>query len=443
MKAEEALDYVSLRLKAAGVEAFDAIAGESESAGLEVYEGKVKTTELNVSRGIGIRLFRDNHPGYAYCEKYSIEALDLTIAAALENSYLTGELHLRLPEPAALAGMEIHSYDPAIEEVTFEQMKKFCLELEQKAKTLDPRIKNIPYLGASRSTSRFIIRNSQGVHLEKKSASVSAGLGVVAHSGNNRKMGVYSNGARSFNFDSDYMAQTAAERAISLLDARPIPSGDYPVLLTNRVASQLFGMFSSIFFADLAQKGQSRLKDRLGDEIAVKDLNLVSDPFIPEAPGSMLFDGEGVPARKIQVIEDGRFVSFLHNLESAYRAEVEPTGNASRGYSGRVGTAFANLVVPVGQAKISDLQQMEKQVLQIEKLEGASGCSAVSGEISIGAQGFLWEHGRMVQPVDRITINGNFFDLLTSIHHYSDSYSDSFSSVKVPDLLVSGLKVAG
>jgi PmbA protein len=67
----------------------------------------------------------------------------------------------------------------------------------------------------------------------------------------------------------------------------------------------------------------------------------------------------------------------------------------------------------------------------------------VSGEISIGAQGFLYEGGKRVRAVDRVTLSTTFFELLLHIRGLSDSYSDSFSSVKVPDVLVEDVHVAG
>jgi PmbA protein len=79
----------------------------------------------------------------------------------------------------------------------------------------------------------------------------------------------------------------------------------------------------------------------------------------------------------------------------------------------------------------------------IVKLEGGSGCSAISGEISIGAQGFLYEGGQRVRAVDRITLSTNFFDLMKNISGLSDEYPDAWSSMKVPDVLVEGVSVAG
>ena len=59
-----------------GSQPFDALAGKSESVGLDLYEEKVKNTEISQSRGIGVRLFVDNKPGYAFTEKlYSYRSI--------------------------------------------------------------------------------------------------------------------------------------------------------------------------------------------------------------------------------------------------------------------------------------------------------------------------------------------------------------------------------
>src|SRR5690606_34182208 len=138
-------------------------------------------------------------------------------------------------------------------------------------------------------------------------------------------------------------------------------------------------------------------------------------PLVPGWPGSHLFDGEGVPARRIDVIKDGVLKTFLYNLESAAKAGVAPTGTGSRSYAGKAGTGFANYVVPLGTDSLESLLARYPKCLLIVKLEGGSGCSAISGEISIGAQGFLYENGRRVRAVDRITLSTNFFDLLKNI----------------------------
>lgn len=449
LSPQQAIDFLFAAAKTKGANAYDAVAGESESLGVELFEGKVKSTEISNSRGIGIRLFRDGRPGFAFTERLTHDALARTVEDAWSHAGLTDPVDLELPQPAQLADLDLQSFNPTLENVTLDEMKSLGLELEIQAKNgphADARIENVPYLGVSRSGGYSLIANSNGVLYESRSNSVSAYVGVVAKQGEIKKMGVFGRGGRHFNhtlFDPAYMARMAVERGIELLDAAPVPSGAYPVVFSHRVSEQLFGMFGSPFFAEAAQKSQSRLKDKVGERIASPLFNLVSDPLLPGMPGSHLFDGEGVASQRLEVVKDGVLQTYLYNLESAKKAGVVPTGTGSRGYSGKAGTGFANYLVPLGTHSVEDLLAQHPKCLLIVKLEGGSGCSAISGEISIGAQGFLYENGVRVRAVDRITLSTNFFDLLQNIEGFSNEYSDAFSSVKVPDVLVNPVHVAG
>ena len=439
----DALEFMAAEAKRLGADKFDAVAGESESMGLELFEGKVKSTEISNSRGIGIRLFRAQRPGFAFTEKMSREAITQTVKDALSHTLLTDEVDMDLPEPRTLPDVDLKSFNPALEEVGLDRMKALGMELETLAREADARIDNIPYLGVSRSAGMSMVRNSNGVAYSSRSNVVSAGIGVVAKQGESKKMGVYSNGGRSFSFDPRFMAGKAVERAVDLLGAESVPSGRYPVVFSNRVSPSIFSMFSSPYYAEAVQKGQSRLTGKLGQAIAVPELNLTSHPHIPGAPGSHLFDGEGVVTSVLEVVKEGVLRTYLYNLESAKKEGRAPTGTGARGYSGKAGTGFSNFIVDKGSRSLEDLLAAYPQCLYVTKLEGGSGCSSISGEISIGAQGFWYEQGRRVKPVDKVTLNSNYFELLLALRGFSNAYSDAFSSVKVPDILVESMYVAG
>jgi PmbA protein len=78
----------------------------------------------------------------------------------------------------------------------------------------------------------------------------------------------------------------------------------------------------------------------------------------------------------------------------------------------------------------------------VTELEGGAGCNPVSGDISIGVQGFLVEGGRRVQPVDSVTVAGNWYELLHRIRARGDRYQPNLSRRLVPALLVEGLAVS-
>ena len=59
------------------------------------------------------------------------------------------------------------------------------------------------------------------------------------------------------------------EKAAELLGAHTIEGGRIPVVLDEYCAPHLLGMYFQAFHAEAAQKGVSRLKGRLNEEIAV------------------------------------------------------------------------------------------------------------------------------------------------------------------------------
>ena len=216
-----------------------------------------------------------------------------------------------------------------------------------------------------------------------------------------------------------------------------------PVILDEYCAPQLLGMFFRAFHADAAQKGTSRLAGRLGEKIAGENVTLYDDPHISGARGSSHLDAEGVLAQKLSLVDQGVFENFLYHVESATKEKRTSTGHARRSYNSGVGTGSHNLVMEKGSYSLEELCQQPERALLVTSLEGAAGCNAISGDISIGVQGFLLEKGERVQPVDSITIAGNFFDLLGQIQGLGNCYQPYLSKVFVPPMLLDGLAISG
>ncbi|EMJ96175.1 TldD/PmbA family protein [Leptospira alstonii] len=444
MNLDRSVEYVLDVCKKKGLDAYDLVASESKDVGIELFRKRVSNTELSNSRGIGIRLIQSGKPGYSYSEKLSEEALTQMVEDAVAQAKISDPLDIDLPGTSELPNIHIRSYEESLESLGFEWLKSTGEKLDDLAWSVGEKIENVPYSYAGKTWSRFILANSNGLFHSEKSNLVSAGVALVATDGKSKKMGGYTrSGLDLERIQPEFIVSTAAERSMALLGASPVKSGSYPIVLSNRISPQIFGMFSSPFSADSVQKGLSRLEGKLGSQIASKNWNVFCDPHVVDYPGSRLLDAEGVLTRKKAVIENGVLQTYLYNLESAKKEGVSPTGNAVRSYGGRVGTSFNNYVVPKGDKSLKELLNAYPECIYVLKLEGGSGCSAVSGEISIGVQGIYYKNGMPVHPVDRITMNLNFFDLLFRIEGISNEYNDSYSSIKVPDILIREASIAG
>ncbi|TGM59915.1 TldD/PmbA family protein [Leptospira adleri] len=444
MNLDQSVEYVLGVCKRKGLDQYDLVGSESKDVGIELFKKRVSNTELSNSRGIGIRLIQDGKPGYSYSEKLSEEALSQMVEDAIAQAKISDPLDIDLPGQTELPDIPIRSYEESLESLGFEWLKSTGERLDELAWSADDRIENVPYSYAGKTWNRFILANSKGLFHSERSNLVSAGVALVATDGKSKKMGGYTkSGLDLAEIRPERIVSTAAERSLSLLGAEPVKSGNYPIVLSNRVSPQIFGMFSSPFSADSVQKGLSRLEGKIGSQVASPIWNVFCDPHIVDYPGSRLLDAEGVLTRRKAIIENGILQTYLYNLESAKKAGVASTGNAVRSYGGRVGTSFTNYVVPKGKESLEELLSRYPECIYILKLEGGSGCSAVSGEISIGVQGFYYKNGKPIHPVDRITMNLNFFDLLFSIEGISNEYNDSYSSIKIPDILIREASIAG
>jgi len=441
MNMQDSIEYLAEIAKKSGAEQFDVLAGSHDSRGVSVFNGVLQNTEISNSCGIGIRIFKNQKPGYASTEKFSKESLEQTLADALSNSEYTEPINADLPEPTTISSV-LPTYNPKLESIDTNCLLNTCLSIEKQVLAAS-EIKNVPDLGAEISSSTTIFANSKGIFFQDKRNSFAVGAGAVAERNGVVKMGWYGKGGRDFEqISTEQISGEVISRAKELLSPRPVRGGKIPVILSKRISASVLSVYLSPFFADNAQKGLSRLKDRLGEKIASEKFSLSSEPLLPDLPGSILMDSEGIPTSALGVVENGVFKSFLYNLESASKEQRKSTGHGVRGFSGKAGTGFMNAVVSLGELSGKEILSVFPKCLLINHLEGSSGCNPISGEISIGAQGFWCENGVPLHATDNLTISANFFDLLNNITEIGSEYSDYFSNVKVPSLAISEMAVS-
>jgi PmbA protein len=441
MNMQSAVKYLSEIAKKSGAEQFDILAGNSDSRGISVFNGALQNTEISNSCGIGIRIFKEQKPGYASTEKFSKESLTQTLADALSNCEYSEPIDAELPEPITI-NETLPTYNPELETIDINHLLSTCLNIEKQILAAN-EIKNVPDLGAEISSSTTIFANSNGIFFKDRRNQFGIGAGAVAERNGIVKMGWYSKGGRDFGIVStEQISKEVINRAKELLSPRPLKSGKIPVILSKRISAGILSIYLPSFYAENAQKGLSRLVNRLGEKIASEKFSLSSEPLRSDLPGSLLIDSEGIRTTSLGVVAQGEFKSFLYNIESAAKENSKSTGHGARGFSGKAGTSFINAVVPLGELSNKEILALFPKCLLITHLEGNSGCHPVSGEISIGAQGFWCENGTPLHAVDNLTIFTNFFDLLKNIVGIGTEYNDSFSSIKVPSLAISEMSVS-
>jgi len=443
---QQAAEHVLFLAERHGLKEVDALIEREDALEVEIREGKVEKVEQSTSLGLGVRVLRDGKTGLASTERLDADAIERAFQSALENSELQDPTEVLLPEAAngfsPPESLEI--YNSNLENLTSKDLAELGLVIEGAAKNADTRVSTIPYLGVSRNSSELLLVNTKGTRYHQRKNSVGAYCGALLQDGDVRKTGMRFWNQRLWNPEAgQHIGEEAVRKGAELLQAQPIPSGKLPVVLDEYVVPRLLGIYFGAFSAESAQKGMSRLKGKLGEAIAIPELTLLDDPHRIGGNRSRFLDAEGIPTQPMPLIENGVFRNFLYHVESGRKDNRTSTGHAGRSYSGGISTRTHNLVWPLGDSTLEQLCAIPEECLLVTQLDGAAGCNPISGDISIGVQGFLYRNGERVQPVDSITIAGNFFDLLTQVKATGNAYQPNLTHLFIPALLVEGFSISG
>ena len=442
MDQQAAVDYVLSLAREDGEPDVDLIVERSEQLSLRVLNGQVEKIDQATALGLGIRVVHQGRTGVASTERLEPAALEKAFRSAKENALLNDPTEVVLPQAATNIPdpQDLRLLNPDIERLTVDELGTFGLEIESTARQADTRVTAVPYLGVSRSSSEYRIVSSHGVDYQQRQNSVGAYCQALLEDGERRKSGGHMWAERAWDpGQSTVIGSTAVRKAADLLTASSVPGGQVPVVLDEYCAPQLIGLYLGCFSAEAAQKGQSRLQGRLGEMIADGSLDLTAEPHRVGAGSSRYMDAEGIPTRTVPLIANGRFEEFMYHIESARQDGRESNGHAGRSYGSGIVTSGHNIVMPIGSHSLDALVGLPEKCLLVTELEGAAGCNPLSGDISIGVQGFWIENGERKQAVDSVTIAGNFFDVLKAIRRGN---TPNLSRMFIPAVLVDGLTVS-
>ncbi|MFA5794342.1 MAG: TldD/PmbA family protein [Candidatus Brocadiia bacterium] len=123
------------------------------------------------------------------------------------------------------------------------------------------------------------------------------------------------------------LARTAADKAIKAQNAVSVPAGPYTVVLEPMASVEfLFFMAFHGFGALSYQEGRSFLSGKMGKKVMGENINISDDIYHPMVRG-MPFDFEGMPKKKVLLIEKGVAKGVVYDRLTAKKAKTHSTGH--------------------------------------------------------------------------------------------------------------------
>ncbi|RQW77777.1 MAG: TldD/PmbA family protein [Geobacter sp.] len=431
-------------LKTRSLDGWEIFQVASRNLSIEVKEQKVDTFTSSQPVGVSVRIFKAGRIGFSFSTSLDEPDLSKMVDSALvgaENQ--TADECLGFPGPLSYPEMPV-LVDEGLSLVGEGEKIERAVELERLTLAADFRIKRVRKASYGESSYEVFIRNSLGVNGSYRATSVSSSVSAVAEQNGDSQMG-WDFGFSTFfsGVDIETIARTAAANAASLLGARKIPTMRCPVLLDNRVATEILEILAPAFLAENVQKGKSLLAGREGARLFAPCLRIRDDGTLAGGIATAPFDGEGYPQQNTVLVEDGVLRRFLYDGYCARREGDVSTGNSSRsGVKGPPRMGINNFFIENGIAPAESLMKGIDRGILVTSVMGMHTANPISGDFSVGAAGLLIENGAVTSPVKGIAIAGNILELFRDVEGTGNDLR-FFGAVGSPCLRISALDISG
>jgi PmbA protein len=382
-----------------------------------------------------LRVMREGRIGYASSGDPLPEPLrDRALAAVRAGPVL--ELHL--PRPAPLPEVAVRAPQAVAADVAV--LERLARALFERLQRSHRRVE----VWAERSVGAVQVGNTRGV-LAGYEVTL-AGAGAVVESigaGYAPPCRVHTAGAGLPELADLEAVVEEVDRRLDppLLAERPTPGSTLPVCLAPRaVAGFLRPLRAALLGREAPGEGPT-LRERMGERVFDPKLTLTDDPLAPWRPGSRPVDDDGVVSRRVTLIERGRIMGLLSDLETGARAGTPSTGHGWRrpGAGSRVG--FTNLRIAPGVETRATLLTMMGRGLLVEELEWRSGPNPARGTLHAPAPWtYLVENGRVKGRLEGVRLGGDVFAALSRIVAVG-SDATWVGAVCSPSILLEGLTI--
>lgn len=425
MEPEKIIETLKDRLEAESLDAFEICLIGLDRLSVEARNGEVESFSRVGQQGCAVRALKDHKIGWGSSTDFAASSLDRLVssvvanvdeAAPSEESVIPKPLKARkgrekvINEIAEKKGMPLG-------EISESKKIAVALELERAAKEADPRIARVRQPLYEESIRQVVIYNSHGIHQVASRGIASCEVRAVAESNGQSESGwEFSFSPRFEDLDVAGTAKSAARRSLDLLGAAPLPTGRYDIIFEPRPASQLLRILVNSFFADNVQRGKSAIADKKGKAIYNQLITIVDDGLLPDGYASFPFDDEGVPRRKTTLVKEGVVTNWLYDTQRAARDGKLSTGSSHRPSIHKTASInISNCYIGAGDVEQAKLLSMAKKGFLVTDVMGLHTANPVTGDFSLGAEGFAIESGSKGRAVRGVIVAGNIHDLLKRV----------------------------
>ncbi|MEA2071317.1 MAG: TldD/PmbA family protein [Asgard group archaeon] len=270
----------------------------------------------------------------------------------------------------------------------------------------------------SNSLTEGVVMNSLGVEGYYVHAGCNINLTVLGKNGSEETAGWCTDSRRDINdLHIEKVAEIAAEKAAEGFGLKELGPGEYEVVLEPAaIGGILFMMnyygFSSLMYQDYI----SFLRDKIGEKLFDKKLNITDNAYDTRHVYPTIFDDEGVPKQKLELVKNGVPKNLAYDTLRASKDDVESTGHNIKGRRG----SFPVAVHPIteeGPASIDEMVAETKKGLLITHFHYQNAVNPTKGVFTGLTRDGTWyiENGEIQYPVKTLRYTDSVLRFLKNI----------------------------
>jgi len=215
--------------------------------------------------------------------------------------------------------------------------------------------------------------------------------------------------------DPDALARSASEKCSASRNPGQVPPGKWTVILEPSAVLDLVGFLFYDFAGTSVTDQRSCFNQRMGKKLMGDNITLHDDAYHPLQSGPP-YDGEGIPRRKILLIDKGVPRNLVYARSTAKKMKAKPTGHGLA-LPNDMGEAPVNLVFGGGDASIAEMVKSTGRGILVTRLWYIRDVDpyekVLTGMTRDGT--FLVRDGRITGGVRNFRFNQSVLEMLANV----------------------------
>ena len=419
----------------AGAQDAWATASQGRDVVFEYRDGKVEKVKDTTSRNLAIKLYAAGRYSSHRTTDLKPDRLKGFINEAVAITRALEPDEYRRITPAALfknrPGDDLDLVDANVESLDRDRRVNWCKAIDEAAHGHERVISATA--GVYDGTSTSASASSNGFVGERRSTYCWLGTQITLKDQGDKRASdsFYAGGAHIADLpDAAMIGKTALERALSRLDSRKGPTVKTSMLVDSRAAASLIGRLLRPANARSVQQGRSFWASLIGEQAFSDKLTIIDDPLIRRGLASRHYDGEGISAKVLPIIDNGVIRNIYVDTYYGRKGDMAPT----------TGTA-SNRRIELGRYSLPELFREVGDGVYVTSWLGGNA-DATTGDFSLGLRGHMIENGEIGTPVSEMNVTGNLRDLFGRLELVgNDPYP--YSTTLAPSLIFADVDFSG